>query len=181
MVCIHDAEGQCDEHAIVKLPKYALALCAPKRGRDLGVDRQMLSISVADKTGCLLQETLNKDGVVVKSSPHLTAHDVIIDGTFPDWRRVTPQGDFEPMGLSSLNPKYMGELARFSESLGKSGSSKGAMYFLRRKDASEGDPVVVRFSGLHHVFAVLMPMRADPVLALPEFFGTTEPEALKAA
>jgi hypothetical protein len=178
MVCIYDVDATCDEQAIVQLPKYALALCATK-AKNLDVDRQMLHVSLADKSAQLVREVLNKDGLVTKAEPLMTAHGVIIDGTYPDWRKVTPQGAMEPISLSAFNPRYMAELAKIGSGLSSAGSTS-AMYFLRRSGGNDGDPVVVRFSRVEHLFAILMPMRADPVTALPDFFSAELPKALAA-
>lgn len=179
MICIHDVGADCDESAIIQLPKFALPLCAAKRGKSLGLDRTVLDIDVKEGRATLVNETVGKDGAVTKSKPQITAHNVVIEGAYPDWRKVTPKGVMEPAGLSAFNPKYLASLGQFGQSLSP-GFSKGAMYFLQPKDATPGGPIVVRFSGVSHIFAVLMPMRADPELSLPSFFDTPVPQAIAA-
>lgn len=179
MICIHDHTAECDECAIVQLPKYALGLCVPKRGKGLGIERRVLEVDAKARTATILDERVKKDGSIERSDPVITAHRVIIEGTYPDWRKVTPKEPLEPAGLSGFNPKLLATLGTFGAALKPSSSASG-MYFLRTKDSGDGAPVVVRFGGVSHVFAILMPMRTDTEVALPSFLALKEPEAVAA-
>ena len=179
MICIHDETGDCTESAIVRLPRYALALCVPKRGKGLGLDRRVLEVDVKANSATILDERVKKDGSIERSDPLITAHRVIIEGTYPDWRKVTPKEPLEPAGLSGFNPKFMASLGAFGAALKPSHSATG-MYFLKSAGVSEGSPIVVRFGGVHHVFAVLMPMRTDTTTTLPSFLTSKPVEAIAA-
>lgn len=180
MVCIHDVDGQCDKPVIAQLPTYVRQLCRPKKA-SLKVDRQVLEIDADLDRATLVVEALNKDGVVTKTSPLITAHKCLIDGSFPDWRRVIPSGEMEPMALAAFNPRLLADLGAFGVKFGVSDyTGNGAMYFLRSKGATDGSPTVVRFSGVENVFAVLMPMRADFDVNMPSFLSDAPAEALAA-
>lgn len=179
MVCVHDPDAQIDEAAIVKLPPFALALCAAKKGRGLGVDRAILTVDVQAQTATVAHEHSNKEGVTDKSEPLVSAHRVIIEGTFPDWRRVTPKGPFEAASNVAFNSKLLAELGAFGNKLPDK-SYGNAMYLLRQTGPEDGGPVVIRWAGIHSVFAVLMPMRAEIETSLPSFL-TTEAAAAVAA
>jgi DNA polymerase III sliding clamp (beta) subunit (PCNA family) len=175
MVCIHDDQGDCDQNIIVQLPSFALALCASKKGRGLAIDRRVLEIDPKSGTATIVNEHVGKDKLVERSEPLVTAHRAIIDGTFPDWRRVTPHGEMEAAGLTGFSSKFIAELGKFGQQFGGNG-----MHFLRQKDAGEGSPVAIRWSRIEHIFAVLMPMRSDIVTAIPSFVSNEPVPAIAA-
>jgi len=179
MVVVHDVDGQCDRPAIVQLPTFARQLCRTKKA-SLGVDRRILEIDAELDRATVVIEALSKDGVVTKTTPLATAHKCLIDGSFPDWRRVIPAGEMEPMSLAAFNPKLLADLGAVGARLGGGYSSTGPMYFLRAKGAEGMVPTVVRFSGVGHIFAVLMPMRADFDVAMPGFLTDAPVEAIAA-
>ena len=180
MVCIHDAEGVCETPAIVKLPAYVRRLCKDKKA-SLGIDRAILEVDAGQNSATVIVETTTPQGSVTRTTPLVTAHNVLIEGTFPDWRRVIPQGEMEPMHLSAFNPRLLADLGAFGKKFATGGfSGKGAMYFLRQKGKDGIDPTLVRFSGIDHVFAVLMPMRADFDVKMPSFLSDAPVDALAA-
>lgn len=180
MVCIHDADGVCDQQMIVKLPTYVRALCKDKKAA-LGIDRAILEIDAAANSAMVVVESVNAKGGVTRTTPLVTAHKCLIEGTFPDWRRVIPSGEMEPMPLAAFNPRLLADLAAFGKKfVTGSGTGRGAMYFLRQKGKDGMDPTLVRFSGIDHVFAILMPMRADFDVRMPAFLTDTPVEAVAA-
>lgn len=180
MVCIHDADGVCDQQAIVKLPPYVRRLCKDKKA-SLGIDRAVLEVDAGQNSATVIVETTNPQGSVTRTTPLVTAHKVLIEGTFPNWRHVIPSGEMEPMPLAAFNPRLLADLGAFGAKFVTGGfSGRGAMYFLRQKGKEGMDPTLVRFSGIEHVFAVLMPMRADFKVMVPDFLSDTPAEALAA-
>lgn len=171
LICVHDAEAECDQSALVHLPKFALALCAAKRGKELGIDRAILTIDVDANIATVAREHLNRQGNLERSEPVVTAHRVIIKGDFPEWRKVTPKGPFEGSVASTFNSKLLSEMAAFGDKLPTDSRSGVPMYMLRQKDVGPDNPVIVRWSGVHNVFAVLMPMRGDIETDLPSFLA----------
>ena len=179
MVCIHDPDAACDESAIVQLPPYARTMC-PSKKSGLGIDKRVLDVDVKAKTATIYNEKMDGKGVVSKTVALVTAHGVVIDGTFPDWRKVTPRGPFKTVGLSGFAAENMGAICALGKLLNTSGRRNAAMYFLQREAGSDGDPIIVRWSGREDIFAVVMPMRCDPVTTLPSFLDDPPAEALAA-
>jgi len=180
MVCIHDVDGVCDEPVIVKLPEYVRRLCKDKKA-SLGIDRAVLEIDAKLNSATVSVETVNAKGDVTRTAPLVTAYKCLIEGTFPDWRKVIPSGEMEPMQMAAFSPRLLADLGRFGTHFrDNSLSGIGAMYFLRAKGKEGMHPTVVRFSGIGHVFAVLMPMRADFEVSMPGFLTGTPAEALAA-
>lgn len=180
MVCIHDANAECDEVAIVQLPTFVRALCkTSKKGKGLEVDRAVLEVSKADNRATVVIESVNAKGDVTRTAPVVTAHKVIIEGNFPDWRRVTPKGPFSAGSPAAFNSKLVGEIGQFGARLRHDSSNPPPMYFLRSGD-SDAAPVVVRWASQHHIFAILMPMRGDVEAKLPSFLDDRPVEAVAA-
>lgn len=181
MVCIHDADAECDEDAIVQLPSYVRTLCVSKKGKGLDVDRPILEVSKADNRATVVLERVNAKGSVTRTDPLVTAHRVIIEGQFPDWRRVTPKGPFEPGTFTGFNPKLIADLGSFGAKLPSADRFHPAgMYFLREVGKDGVTPVIVRWGGIHHVFAVMMPMRTDVETKLPSFLDEQPVAAIAA-
>lgn len=176
MLVIHDADAENVTDSIVTLPAFVRQQMKPKKG--LKLVRKVLSVDAENKTATVTDETINKEGAVSRSTDIVTAHNVIIDGTFPNWRKVCPSGEMEPTSVPAFNGNYLAEMGKIGATfMTNSYNSKGSMYFLRAKGSDDGAPSLVRWSGVHHAFGVLMPMRAEPVLSLPAFMELPEPEA----
>lgn len=165
MVVIHDHEGICDTKIIVKVPQYALALC--KSGRRLTNERRVLTVDRKASSATVAVEHIGKSGAAERTDMLASTYNVVIDGTFPDWRNVAPKAADKPIGAAGFNSRYLAELARFGSELGASVGREGMYFLCEGKDGIE--PVVVRFSGVANAFAVLMPMRIDYAPGLPDF------------
>lgn len=165
MIVIHDQQAEVSESAIVTLPKFARQQLAPRRGFKL--ETKWLDISVADKTARIYCETAGKGGEIINHTDIMTAHGVIIEGTYPDWRRACPKGEMEPMAASGLNSRYVASLAKFSTKFDS--NNRGGMYFMKPKGQGDDGPVMIRWGNVHDVFAVLMPFRTDFEMRSPEF------------
>lgn len=178
MICIHDATADCDEQAIISLPKFVLSLCGSKKdGGKLGIDRRILEVDTKAQSATVVLEHISKTGEIERTDPVVTAHRVTVDGSYPDWRRVTPKEPVEPSGLSGFNPKFLAALGNFGAEI-RPGKTSG-MYFLRSKGSDDLAPVIVRWGGVENVFAILMPMRTDFEPKLPSFLA--EPASAIAA
>lgn len=178
MLVIHDADATDVVEAIVTLPVFVRQQMKPKKGFKLG--RKVLSVDVSAKTATVSDETLNKDGSVSRSTDIVTGHNVIIEGTFPNWRKVCPSGEMEPTSVPAFNGNYLAAMGKIGASfMTSSYRGKGSMYFLRSKGSGDDAPALVRWTEVHHAFGVLMPMRSEPVLALPTFMELPEAEVVK--
>lgn len=183
MVVVHDPEAEVTETAIVKLPAYALAECARKASKTMGVSiKRFLEVDVGARSATVSEQRSQKGGST-RTELLVTSHQSVIEGTFPDWRKVVPTGEMVAMGLSGFNPKIMASLAQFGASVKPAIGGNGAMYFMRPKDKADdtSGPIIVRFDGVQSIFALIMPMRFDAEPQLPSFFTMPEPVALNVA
>jgi DNA polymerase-3 subunit beta len=77
-----------------------------------------------------------------------------VDGTFPEWRRVIPQGDLSGVA-AQFNPAYVADLGKIGKLLGGKGSLPAHIHH-------NGDaPAGVTFPAYPCAFAVLMPIRSN--------------------
>jgi len=78
----------------------------------------------------------------------------VIDGTFPNWRRVVAKGDG---GVTSMcyNPAVLAKLVRAADVI-----AKGRSIRLTGGETT-GDPIRVEFKGLDRLHGTLMPVRWD--------------------
>jgi len=78
----------------------------------------------------------------------------VIDGTFPDYRRMMPRGDG---GAASLcyNPAVLAKLIKAADVIGKGRAVR------LTGGATQGDPIRVEFKGLDRMRGTIIPMRWD--------------------
>lgn len=168
LIVAHDPDGTCDCEMIVSLPRFALAQCKPPRmftaRRLLEIDADLPgSATIVDET----EPSRPEDGI--KREQLLTVHRVIVDGTYPDWRKVVPE---MPAGKElnapiGFNGKYLHDFAMLGMDMTKTIGTGGKAFTIYQKSPS--DPVLCRWSGIDNIFAVLMPMRIDATPELPKF------------
>lgn len=101
-----------------------------------------------------------KDAVRMKLGTHLIT---LIEGTFPDWRRVVPKAS-DGGEHAHFNPEYVALMGKFAKAM--TGKPQDAV--IQRGAAT--DPRAVSF-GPGHAFGVIMPMRAKTLdwAGLPEW------------
>ena len=107
---------------------------------------------------------------------------VLVDGSFPDWRRIVPAGDHAPT-MASFNATY---IAAFGEALGGAGKYDGRTVTILATKGIDGNadylnPHVV-FGQLADAFGILMPLRAERKATMPTwlaqpYFTPAEKEA----
>ena len=165
MIVVYDDKAAVTEPAIVSLPKFALQQLQNKKGFKL--ETKSIAVDIAGKTATVVVEQVDKNGLVVKSNQIVTAHNVIIDGTYPDWQRVCPKGKMEPTGVVGLNSKYVASMGKFGDKF--RAMNRGGMYFMKPEGQNDDGPVMIRWGDIHHIFAVLMPFRTDIELSSPSF------------
>jgi hypothetical protein len=87
----------------------------------------------------------------------------VIDGTFPEWRRVCPRDtsltEFKPAWFQG---KYLRDCAAFGSEIGAAFNLTTSTCWMTilSQDIPEA-PAVIRYSGLPQAFMVLMPVRGD--------------------
>jgi DNA polymerase-3 subunit beta len=76
-----------------------------------------------------------------------------IDGTYPAWRRVLPQGDLSGVA-AQFNPAYIADLGKMGKLLGASGALPAHVHH------NGESPAGITFPNCPNAFAVLMPIRS---------------------
>lgn len=167
MMIAHDETGTTDQDIIVSLDKTALAACKPVKH---------------EQTERLLQIDDNGRAQVLSGTdeplPVAINHGVIVDGTFPDWRRVACPllDDVSP---ATFNGMYLADFGKAAKELARAGvRDKHGLRVIGNADG----PNVIRFLNVEHAYGVLMPIR-DPreSNSLPWFVNAAPAEMATAA
>lgn len=154
LVAIRDPSGEVSGSAIVSPDKAsAAALKAKGFDRRLVVSGDALQLSVVE--------------IITDRAPrtaHLQAEPCIIDGSFPDWRRVVPE-TVTPAAGHTVDVTHLGVVARALQTPGLLRSSADH-YFVRMYSESAVEPIVV-YGGLPDAFGVVMPARPNGLGSQP--------------
>ncbi len=154
LVCVHDENGSADNPAIVRVPKEALRACAGKRG----------------KVG---PSVMVKDGVAkVLASSEIVSTECIVDGTFPDWRRIIPAVPKAWSAPDGYGTTVLRVLSRIGDELAAIGERFPSKRGTPMRVLSPSDQGLALWPNIPHAFGVVMPMRANNnAVALPAWFG----------
>lgn len=149
LISAWDSVGVCEAPAIVQLDKTRLAACkSPPRREDRFVT--VSSDGMAKIVGAGDDPTLYEQ-----------QHSVIVEGTFPDWRRVVPRGPFGPTS-EAFNP---GLLGRIGDAYCVICDCKTAAL---RVLASLEDPIGGHYVPINDIaFAAVFPIRRSHVADIP--------------
>lgn len=163
LVNVYDAQGTCDSACILQLPPALLKECAGKRNekRLLYVIDGTPSIlsCLAEKNKGIAYEAIISDPLTQRIA--VAPGRCLVDGTFPDWRRVVPQSiaTCSPEG-AAFDPAYLGDFAKVGALLAKADdTSAKSIPAISIAIADRGSPALIRFFGVDHAFGVLMPVR----------------------
>lgn len=185
LLCIRDAKGfyagDDERGAIIRaLPHFRALASKPKRAS--ASDRFFLrdyKIVVMDNIMALVEltagTTLEESGRAalfeIARKPNkmvlaIQTSDVLIDGTFPDWRRVVPILDHDAVP-GMIDQKILSGLAAAltsnpTQSLGVR-LTTGCNRSVIGARGTDGDPILVRANsaGIIDGFGIIMPMRSD--------------------
>lgn len=147
LIVVHDENGVADAPAFVRLSARALKAC--KTGRK--EDHRILSIE-GDTATIFAFVTAEEDE---PGTPVAVSADCLVDGTYPDYRRVIPS---EFSGEHAVfNGDYLAAFADVGKML-RPASRDGAPLSIRHNGES---PALITWGGVAHAFGILMPMRAD--------------------
>lgn len=154
----YDAFGEATAPAIVRLSKAALKACKPSASdRKHGV-HCTLTVNIEG-----LATVLDNNGCVAASD-----RQTIIDGRFPDYRRVLPRTQDATGAPGSFNPKYLAEFAKAGSDLHPNGLGNIGL-----RGADEGAPHSVHWDGVENAMGVLMPVRSAHGGQRPAFIDAT--------
>jgi hypothetical protein len=185
MGAMHDPKGwlhpERSSLLLGTVSKRLLAACIARKGFDQEAPAHLW---IAEKFSLVSSQVNSiEEPELFGEHSHLTERTELVDGVFPNWRRVMPtkrRKELEP--FPCLNGEYLevfnkiGCLLTGQKSLGGGGM---------RLEPSEGNgSVVVRFENhaiIDRFVGVVMPMRAEPVKSLLPEWAIAEAEQTKAA
>jgi hypothetical protein len=168
MMIAHDENGSMgsidNAGIIVRLDKVSLNACKPAKHEP---DERLLQID-GDGRAQVLSGTDDRLPVAIH-------HGAIVDGTFPDWRRVACPS-LEETAPTTFNGMFLADFGKAAKEL-----ARGDTHGIRVIGETNG-PNVIRFLGVEHAYGVLMPIR-DPhgTNTLPWFVNAAPADAREAA
>lgn len=177
MVVIRDESGFADESAIINLGD-ALKQCKPKRN-----ERRDVVIYTGEKDARIVSTVaaLEHGNETLTDTPIAFAYAVKIDGSFPDYRRVMPQG-FTVEGAPMFQGKYVSAFGDLACELANHAGKKPSKHDTTRADTlrifsgadknPEGMPALILFPAIEFAFGILMPCRVtkDTASDVPAWF-----------
>jgi hypothetical protein len=169
MVVFHDETGLClaGQGAIIALPKEAVRLCKPGNRWEPNV--RYVEINLGADTA-----TIHIGDPREASTPVGTFNGVLVDGTFPDYRRVIPElpnpgsRKGRPV-VQSYRTAYLADFAKVAD--GKDASIRLHAY-------EDGGPAIVFVGGRDDCFGVVMPYRDAQRDRFPQWW-TRRPKILR--
>ena len=135
---------------VLQVPKDALKLCRPKK------DARRIIVNHATLTATIHAVDSDIVGDVQQTKPVSAPFDCIIDGTFPDWRRVMP-GQLDATASTSFEGKYLASFAAAGDELAKHEFNGANITTTQILSASTNAPAWIRWSGIDDAFGVLIP------------------------
>jgi hypothetical protein len=160
MVVLHDPAAIVSGSAIVALTPAMLKACRARQARFDPADRVVV---VCGQAAGVLSVTEREDpagydlqGVGVAC---YQPHSALIDGSFPDWRRVVPSSQCPEKPQGVFDPKV---IARVAEALGVE-AGKGVAVI---SSGGPNDPHFVRALFPAPAFGIAMPLRSDATLSV---------------
>lgn len=177
MVTAHDPEGFTPQDIIVSVHTGYNTAMQAKNGLIKAAKLKAPIHYAEERAGAVMAVDIEADSVsiTVAGETVFMADKVLVDGTFPDWRRIRPRGPFDG-ACTGFNPKYLGEFYKVAGldigSLEKgfvgNGSKRGI--FLNTMD--ETSPAEILFGDGLPFYGVLMPMRiSDSQCAAPAWLA----------
>lgn len=166
MGIFHDAAAKVAKSKdIIQLPKDFLKACKARSSFDLFVyidhDAKTAHLAPALDEGAALPEDLSKLPLC-----SAIALNVLVDGTFPDWRRVCPPEPTDnAISVAGFNSKYLGDFGTVLDLRG------GAPVSVYSKEPLA--PAWVFVSGVPEFIGVIMPMRCESVPSLPSWLNAS--------
>lgn len=158
MMVVYDRTGAADSPVIVQLSKEALRACKPK-GTKYARDCRVLTVA-PDGLATVYSSADGAEIIVA------TSKDSLVDGSYPDWRRVLPTGYGQHTGW--FNPRLVADFAKAGEDLGAHFDK--ARHF-KMAGGDDGGPCLIRFVSIPEAVGVLMPVRGEDISGLPEFIN----------
>ena len=147
LFCIYDDKAICKKSAIVRVPR-----------------------NLAKAKDCSSTTTVGDDGIL-RHVAFQSNESCLIEGEFPDWRRILIGTAFAQKASPALSGWRIASFARAAEQL------HGNNYASVRVIAGDDDchPVLIHFPDSPNAFGVLMPTRASPAPPVFDWFIKSRP------
>jgi len=168
LAVFHDADGLClaGQGAIIALPKEAVRLCKP--GRSWEPQVRHVEIDLAADTA-----TIHVGDPREGATPVGTFNKVLVDGSFPDYRRVIP--DLPLPGSRQCRPVIQSYRTSYLADFAKVADGRNAS--IRVLAHEPAGPAIVFVGGRADFFGVVMPYRDEQRDRFPEWW-TRKPKIL---
>jgi hypothetical protein len=154
MAVFHDPDGYAEKSGILTCDYKAKALKTTKADYAPRVVNVMKDTLAGEITAGNSDQTVDR------------LQFQLVDGSFPDWRRIVPTGDLKPKeGPRCFDLKLLKIIA---DSAKLAGATSLAVTF-HQKDVT--GPAILRFAGLENGFHILMPVRAMEGDARPDWLS----------
>lgn len=172
LAAIHDPDGWCKEKIIVgDIPRALIAACKKRKDiKHIGPEHLWIGKSFAIvSTNPEKEPPKNPFSDAALHAGKIS----IIDGKFPDWRRLMPtERKMEPAMIPAFNVEYLATLQEAAKILSEF-TSKRFTGCVRLYSAGETVPLVARLIDgdlTDRFVAIIMGMRAcEPASVVPEF------------
>lgn len=165
LLCIYDRDGMAKQPTIVQLKKEALRSCVkPKIGNRY---LEIVDETKPDSAASIIEEIVLEE---IERTPIASSPKAIVDGTFPDYRRVVPKTLGEKSIVGGFNPLYVADFATIAADLAwhfldrktKRGDTKPCTFRLVAQSEEEpgksiNSPTTVLFSKGLQAFGIIMP------------------------
>ena len=176
---ILDKNGYCDAPAIIRYSKNLEPKNMPNKSL---VDRANVAIPGIPNERSLAYLVIgavdNAEMASMLSAAsddvYATEKDVVVDGTFPNWRRVIPRGPYAPFH-STFNGKL---IDRFVKMAGKGKNDPATLRISGSLDLKGKldleSPAIVQINSEPNFLGVIMPMCGSFDAPIPAWFNSAE-------
>jgi hypothetical protein len=180
MVFIHDKDGKANGSYICALPKQIVSACSAKKLKDISKNPQVLRF--VGNAGYVLSHKDTDPTDIGKWHLH-TAYCEIIEGKFPDWKKVIPR-DLKPADRIEVNAVLLNKITKTAKI--SSFASPITVFTNGANDKKDAGAMLIRVDSMPELFAIVMPMRVEDKAALkspvPEWVAASlDPEMKTAA
>lgn len=173
LAVIRDPEGYCAEPLILKTNTGLLQSARRSAASEIFLFDDTLLASASTVPGGVAQADVGS--VIYCDVDSVYLGDPLIDGKFPDWRKIVPSPD-------ALQPGLVGEfrinyLMAFERQAQRLNVPERGIQFFQNKDDPVTSTTVVRFHRMPEYLGLLMPLRADQMPVVPEWAQAEKSEA----
>lgn len=157
LTVIHDLDGKTNGSFIIELPKSIVSACKKK---NLNFFKSPKIFRVIDEGGYVMGD-VEADPLKIGFSHLEVAHVKLIDGKFPNWRKVIPR-KLEKSSLMEVNAQLLNKVSVACK--GKDRGFSPITVFMNGRTGA----IVIRVEAMPEMVAICMPMRIDDKEAIKQ-------------